>query len=90
MARKESALIELTEQQQHALDAGPAPRLIDPRTQKEYVLIGADQFERLRGLVTDDGPDMRQVSILVDQAMRDDDAGDPTLAFYQQRYGTQP
>lgn len=29
---------------------------------------------------------MRQVAILVDRAMREDDANDPTLEFYQKKY----
>lgn len=41
-------VLELTEQQQQAVDASPEPRLIDPRTQKAYVLIRADVYERLR------------------------------------------
>ena len=39
-------LIELTEQQQRAVDAGPEPRLVDPRTKKAYVLLGADVYQR--------------------------------------------
>lgn len=41
-------VLELTEQQQQALDASPEPRLIDPRTKKAYILISADVYERLR------------------------------------------
>jgi hypothetical protein len=82
-------MIELTEQQQQALDASPEPpRLIDPRTNKTYVLIGADAYERIKGLlVENDGLSMPQVAALVERAMREDDAGDPTLEFYQQKYG---
>ena len=81
-------MIELTEQQQRAIDAGQEPRLVDPRTQKTYVLIEANVYSRLKGLLSDDdGPDMRQVTLLVERAMAEDDAGDPTLAFYQQTYG---
>jgi hypothetical protein len=85
-------MIELTEQQQQAVDAGPEPRLIDPRTQKTYVLVRADVYERIRGLLSDDEDDlhMRQVAALVDRAMREDDAGDPTLDYYQQKYGRKP
>lgn len=81
-------MIELTEQEQQAVDAGPVPRLIDPRTQKAYVLIGADLFERFRGMLSEEEPDTRQVATLVEQAMYEEDAGDPTLAFYEQKYGT--
>jgi hypothetical protein len=51
-AGKEAPMvIELTEQQQQAVDASPEPRLIDPRTKKAYVLIGADVYERMRELL---------------------------------------
>ncbi len=33
---------------------------------------------------------MRQVAELVDTAMHEDDAGDPTLAYYQEKYGRKP
>jgi hypothetical protein len=88
---KENAMIELTGEQQQALDASAEPRLIDPRTQKTYVLVGAEIFERVRTLLGDDeGPDMRQVAVLVEQAMREEDADDATLDYYQQKYGRQP
>jgi hypothetical protein len=91
IAEKEAAMIELTEQQQQAVDTNPELRLIDPRTQKAYVLVGADVYERFRGLLAEDeGLDMRQVAALVEQAMREDDAADPTLEFYQQKYGRKP
>jgi hypothetical protein len=91
MVAKEVFVIELTEQQQHALDTNPEPRLMDPRTGTAYVLVRADVYERLRGfLAEDEGLDMRQVAVLVEQAMREDDANDPTLEFYQQKYGRKP
>lgn len=81
-------VVALTEEQQRALDASAEPRLLDPRTNKAYVLIGADIYERMRSLLADDaGLDMREVAALVERAMSDDDAGDPTLAFYQEKYG---
>jgi len=88
MTKKEHVMIELTEQQQRAIDAAPEVSLIDPRTQKAYVLVGADLFERMKGLLKDDDElNMRQVAILVERAMSEDDAGDPSLAFYQEKYG---
>ena len=45
-------MIELTEQQQLALDTEPSPaRVIDPRTRKAYVLVDADQFEKVSDLL---------------------------------------
>ena len=83
--------VELTEPQQQALDAGREEplRLVDPRNRASYVLVRADIFERMKALVQDDGLDMRQVAVLVDGAMREEDADDPALESYQ-RYRTQP
>jgi len=80
-------VIELTEQEQHAVDAEATPRLIDPRDRKAYVLVAAEIFDRFRSFLSDDEPDMRQVATLVEEAMHDDDAGDPTLPYYQAKYG---
>ena len=46
--------LELTDQQQQAVDAEEAPRLVDPRTGTAYVLLRADVFERLRDVLGDD------------------------------------
>lgn len=46
--------IELNEQQQRAVDAEPAPRLVDPRSGTAYVLLRADIFERLQALLGDE------------------------------------
>lgn len=85
-------MLELTQQQQQAIDAGTEPPLfIDPRTMKTYVLLGTDAYDQIKRLLADDEDiDMRQVSVLVDRAMREDDANDPTLEYYQQKYGNQP
>jgi hypothetical protein len=48
-------MIELTEEQQQALDAaaGP-PRVLDPRTNTPYVLVPADVYDRIQGLLGED------------------------------------
>jgi hypothetical protein len=48
--------IELTDQQQHALDAfGSDPaRLVDPRTNATYVLLPVDVYESVREILEDD------------------------------------
>jgi hypothetical protein len=47
--------IELTEQQQQALDTlGESPRVIDPRTHTAYVLVPAAEYETVRELLEDD------------------------------------
>ena len=84
-------MIALTEQQGRELahTTESPPSVLDPTTNTAYVLVRADVYERICGLLEDDSLDMRQVAVLVERAMRDDDAGDPTLAYYQQKYGTQ-
>jgi len=82
-------MIQLTEQQRLEL-AVPEPVAIDPETNAQYVLVRKEVYDRMHGLFDDDVPDMRQVGILVDQAMREEDEGDPTLVFYQEKYGRKP
>jgi hypothetical protein len=42
-------MLELTEEQHRAVESGPEPpRLIDPLTNKAYVLVSAPTYERLR------------------------------------------
>jgi hypothetical protein len=52
MAVEVTAMIELTEQQQQALDAAPLPaRVLDPRTHRAYVLVTVELYERLKDLL---------------------------------------
>lgn len=82
-------MIELTEQQRQVLSK-PEPVVIDPQTRKEYVLVHREVYARMRAIFDEEGPDMRTVGVLVDRAMREEDEGDPTLAFYQEKYGRKP
>jgi hypothetical protein len=54
----EAAMIELTEQQVDALEniEGPPLRLVNPRTEATYVLLPADEYERLKEHEYDDSP----------------------------------
>jgi hypothetical protein len=56
--RMEAAMIELTQQQVDALEnTEEAPlRLVNPRTEATYVLLPADEYERLKGREYDDSP----------------------------------
>jgi hypothetical protein len=85
MQRKEAIMIELTPEQHQALGADALPRVRDPETNETYVLVKAAVFERFRRLLEheDDGLDMRQVAVLIEEAMREDDANDPLLESYQ-------
>ncbi len=48
--------IQLTEQQQRALDSAEAqpPQVVDPRTNAEYVLIPAGEYGAVREIVEDE------------------------------------
>lgn len=78
-------MFDLTHEQHEALGAETPPKAHDPATNETYVLIKAAVYERLRGLLEDqdDGLDMRQVAVLIHEAMREDDANDPLLETYQ-------
>ncbi len=49
-------MIELTEQQQEGLRKGQPIRLRDPRTNQTYVLMRAEDFDRLKESFYDDSP----------------------------------
>jgi hypothetical protein len=66
---KEMTMIELTEQQQQALDAESEPRrLVDPRSQTTYVLVRADIYERPKSLLEDDDFHPRDAYPAIDKA----------------------
>ena len=45
-------MIELTEQQQRVMDGEQKPvHVIDPRTNEDYVLLRADQYNKLKDLI---------------------------------------
>jgi hypothetical protein len=60
-AAKETAMIELTEQQVQALEHAEAipPRVVNPRTIETFVLLRVDDYERLKEQY-DDSPWTRQ------------------------------
>jgi hypothetical protein len=49
-------MIELTEEQRSAVAASAEtpPRVIDPATRETYVLLRAEVYERLKGILDDD------------------------------------
>jgi hypothetical protein len=54
MRRKETAMIELTQEQRRELDAPGPAQARDPLTNETYVLVRADVYERLKGLLQGD------------------------------------
>jgi PHD/YefM family antitoxin component YafN of YafNO toxin-antitoxin module len=57
-ARKEPAMIELTEEQVQALENTQAtpPRVVNPRTHETFVLLRVEEYERLKEEEYDDSP----------------------------------
>jgi PHD/YefM family antitoxin component YafN of YafNO toxin-antitoxin module len=61
-SEKETAMIELTEQQMQALqnyDVTP-PRVVNPRTKETFVLLRVEEYERLKEEEYDDSPWTRE------------------------------
>ena len=56
--------------------------LVDATTNVGYVLMRAEQFEKVRTLLQEEF-DPREVYPFVDRVMQEDDANDPALASYQ-------
>jgi hypothetical protein len=57
---------------------------LDPETNRTYVLVLKEVFDRIRFLVEDDtGLSKRAVATLVQGAMKEYDENDPTLDLYQ-------
>jgi alpha-D-ribose 1-methylphosphonate 5-phosphate C-P lyase len=62
MQQREAAMIELTDQQIHALQHPEAtpPRIVNPRTKETFVLLRADEYQRLKENEYDDSPWTRE------------------------------
>jgi hypothetical protein len=59
MGTKESAMIELTEEQRQELVGAEPASAVDPFTKDEYVLVPAATHDRLKGILdADDAEDM--------------------------------
>ena len=74
-------MIELTEQQRQELK-GDAPRVFDPQTNKTYVLVSEEAFERMQALLAPERlPRTEQQSLLGAAGLR---AGwdDPEMEIY--------
>jgi hypothetical protein len=75
--------IELNEQQGQALSAQVEvpPRVVDPRTNKIYVLILAEEYERMKALLEGEF-DIRQAYPLMDAVATKEGWDDPALDTY--------
>jgi hypothetical protein len=82
----------LTDDQRQAIEehAGSPVYLIDTSTNISYVLLRADQFEKVRALFEDEEYNPRETYPFVERVMQEDDANDPTLDHYQDLSGPMP
>lgn len=79
-------MIVLNGEQGRALSAGPHPIVvINPNTNETYVLVKSGVYERVRLLLENEDIALTgtEVAMLVDRAMSEYDANDPTLHLYQ-------
>ena len=49
-------MIELTEQQMQAVEGTVPPQVVHPRSQELFVLLRAEEYERLKDVQYDDSP----------------------------------
>lgn len=66
-------------------EQGGAPvYVVDADTKETYVIVRANQYEKVKALFEhEEDFDPREAYPFVDEAMREDDASDPTLDSYQ-------
>jgi hypothetical protein len=65
-------------------NGGEPPRLIDPDTNREYVLLPAEVYDQLQSALADLNP--RDLYPALDRALRDEGWDDPHMDEYN-RYG---
>ena len=75
-------MIELNEKQRLELNESE-PSALDPRTRQVYILVRKEAFERIKSLLTMDDYNPDEGMALVNEAMAQDDTGDPLLESYQ-------
>jgi hypothetical protein len=78
-------MIELTPEQHEAV-AGGDTQVHDAATNEKYVLVRQIVYERLKPMLDDET--VYTTAEMLDAVMAEDDANDPTMALYQQKYGT--
>jgi hypothetical protein len=84
--------LHLTDAQRQAIEehGGTPIPFVDASTNARYVLLRADQFEKVRSLFEEEDFDPREVYPFIDKVMQEDDALDPTLESYQDSPGRPP
>jgi len=84
MKKKVAAMsIQLSEEQGKALDSEVEvpPRVVDPRTHRTYVLVPAEQYDRMRALLQEES-DIRGAYPLMDAVASKEGWDDPSMDIY--------
>jgi hypothetical protein len=84
MRQKEAAMsIQLSEDQGKALDSEVEvpPRVVDPRTNRTYVLVPTEQYDRMRALLEEE-LDIRGAYPLMDAVASKEGWDDPSMDIY--------
>ena len=72
----------ITDDVAHAFEEhGGAPLYLEDGANDRYVLLRADQFEKVKGLLQSDDLDPREVNRLIDDVMKED-WDDPAMDVY--------
>ena len=68
-------MIELTEEQMGAMETSDAdpPRFVNPRTKETFVLLGVDEYERLREEYDDSPWTREELQALAWERVKDED-----------------
>ncbi|HVA51002.1 MAG TPA: hypothetical protein VNH11_31975 [Pirellulales bacterium] len=59
-------------------------RLVDPKTSAAFVLLSAEQYEKVRALLDDDDFDISEAYPLMDEVARSEGWDDPEMDIYNQ------
>jgi len=66
-------------------EGGTPIHLVDAATNAQYVLLRADQYEKVKAIFQHEDRDFdsREAYPFIEEVMREDDANDPALSSYQ-------
>ena len=72
----------LTQEQRQALDRDVPAEFVDPITNRLFVLIPKEQYEKVRELLEDNAFDVRDAYPLMDEVARKSGWDDPAMDIY--------
>jgi PHD/YefM family antitoxin component YafN of YafNO toxin-antitoxin module len=76
-------ILTLSDQQREAIEQGSSPLYVtNPQNQARYVLLPAEEYERIRALLDEDDFDIRETYALQEKVARAEGWDDPELDVY--------